>query len=791
MKRSFILAAVILSAASALGVLVQVRKNDLGWDAAKSQYKLYNGWFLSPVGKRVTLNGDMPGSIVLSTDGRYILVGTHGYNDHSLTVIDRQTQEITDSKKVDRSSFGLAVVGDTVYSSGGRSAGTAALPDIRRWRIHDGKLTELEPLNLPNLAADQRFVTSIVADRDRLYVANAQSDEILRLDPSGAVQRRVKVGYRPRMIAVAPDGLTLAVSEWGDKGVVLLDAETLATRERFSTLPHPTAILYHPDGRLFVAESGSNTIVQIRDHALIRTTVSIDRSHPVGPTPTGLALSPDGKRLFVTLAGENSVASLAIDGDRPIVQGHIPTERWPSAVAVSPDGKTLMVATAKGFYGPSELEGKPLPGADGAKAQMTARVAFLDMPSADSLKHFSTMARKDLPEGIGAAHLSRGQIAEAMRNLGGIKHVIYVIKENKTFDQVLGDLSGANGDPSVTVFGERVTTNQHALAQRFVVLDNLYSDAEASQVGHQWADSAYASEYTESQWSSNYGGKGELDSDDRLTSSPGDYLWSAARKQGLWARVYGEYVDVQEDHGSLKSPEKKANPERWGYSEPWERVFAGGGRDTEKLATFLVELKGFEQTGKMPSLMVMALPDDHTHGYSAGSYSPKAMVGDNDLAVGRLVEAISHSRFWKDTAIFVIQDDTQGGLDHVDSHRTYGFVFSPYSQSHSVDSTHYTTASMLLTMEKILGLPPMSSYDANATPMLRPFLGKPNFATFRAVPPCAEINDKNPDKTELAAETSRLDWSDIDRADPDGVSRLLWKGERPGVPYPGGPILKR
>lgn len=784
MKRSSIFAAVILSTASALGVFVQVRKNDLGWDAGKTRFKLYNGWFLSPVGKRVTLNGDMPGAIVFSEDGKYALVGTHGYNDHSLTVIDRQTGEITDSQKVERSSFGLAVVGETVLSSGGRSAGTASRPDIRRWWLQNGKLTETDPLNLPDLAPNQRFVTSIVADRGRIYVANAQSDEILRLDASGKLLKRVKVGYRPRMIAVSPDGQTLAVTEWGDKGVVFLNADSLATQDRIATLPHPTAVLYHPDGRLFVAESGSNTILQIRDHALTRQTVSIDREHLIGPTPTGLALSPDGKRLFVTLAGENAVAVLGIAGDRPVVEGHIPTERWPSSVAVAPDGKTLLVATAKGFYGPSEAEGKAIAGADSAKGQMKARVAFLAMPNADRLKRLSEMARKNLPEGIEAARLSKGQIAEASRNLRAIKHVIYVIKENKTFDQVFGDLPGANGDPSVTIFGEKVTTNQHALAKRFVVLDNLYSDGEASQVGHQWTDSAYANEYTESQWSSNYGGKGELDSDERLTSSPGDYLWSAARKKGQWARVYGEYVDVQEDHGSLKDAEMKANPERWGYSEAWERVFARGGRDTEKLATFLDELKDWEQTGKMPSLMVMALPDDHTHGYSAGSYSPKAMVGDNDLAVGRLVEAISHSRFWKDTAIFVIQDDTQGGLDHVDSHRTYGFVFSPYSQKRMVDSTHYSTASMLLTMEKILGLPPMSSYDAHATPMLRPFLGKPDLTPFRAVPPCPEINDKNPERTALAAETDKLDWSDIDLADPEGVSRLLWKGERPGTPYP-------
>ena len=188
----------------------------------------------------------------------------------------------------------------------------------------------------------------------------------------------------------------------------------------------------------------------------------------------------------------------------------------------------------------------------------------------------------------------------------------------------------------------------------------------------------------------------------------------------------------------------------------------------------------------MPSLMVMALPDDHTHGYDAKWPTPKAMVGTNDQAVGQLVEAVSHSKFWADTAIFVIQDDTQGGLDHVNSHRTYGLVLSPWTRKGLVDSTHYSTASMLLTMETILGLPPMSSYDAHATPMLKPFLGRPNPAAYTALAPRIDINEMNKPKTALAARTARLDFSDIDRADAEVFGRLLWDGEKPGVPYPAG-----
>lgn len=787
MNRKLLLASLVLVSTASYGFLVaQSRLHDLGWDAGKKQFELANGWFLSPKGERTTLVGDTPGSIVFTSDGKYALVNTCGYNDHTLSVIDWQTGKVVDSQKVPRSSFGLATVGDKVYSSGGASEGKGENPDIQTWTLKNGRLTAFGRIILDAVAAKDHFVTSLVLGKSGLYVANAQTDEILLLDDQAAVKTRTKVGYRPRMMALSPDGTTLAVSEWGDHGVVLLDSQTLATKERFETLAHPTCLAYHSDGRLFVSESGSNTIIQIQNHQVTRVTVSIDPRYPIGPTPNGLCLSKDGNQLFVTLGGENAVAVLNVHGSRPVLQGHIPTERWPSLVAVTPDGKKLLIGTAKGFYGPSSLNSKPIPDADSSKGQMTARVAILDIPGPSKLKEFTVMARKNFPLGTGATALSKSQQVEAVNHLKQIKHVIYVIKENKSFDQVLGDLPNANGDPSTTLFGEKVTPNIHELSRTFMTFDNLHCDGESSQAGHQWTDAAYASEYTESQWSSNYGEHGELHSDKRLTSSPGDYLWSAARKKGQWARVYGEYVDVQEDHGSLGDPEIKANPERWGYSEAWERVFARGGKDTEKLDTFLAELKKFEETGHMPALSVMALPDDHTHGYSPKWPTPKAMIGCNDLAVGRLVDALSHSRFWKDTAIFVIQDDTQGGIDHVESHRTYGLVLSPWTRKGTIDSTHYSTASMLLTMEMILGIPPMSSYDAHATPMLRPFLGDADMKPFVALAPGVDIYEMNKPKTALAKRSAKLDFSDIDRADPRAISRLLWDGEKPGIPYPGG-----
>jgi DNA-binding beta-propeller fold protein YncE len=782
MKRILFIVTFILISFAGAAVWIKFKGIDLGWDQSETRFKLYNGWFLSPEGKRISLVGDTPGPICLSEDSRYAIVGTSGYNDHSLTVLDLQTGQITDSQIVSRSSFGLAIKGSTVYSSGGRSEGRTE--DIRKWSLINGKLTLIGSLTLKTIPANDRFVTSIAFAGDDLIVANAQSNEILRLSEDGEVLASAKVGYRPRMIVVSPDFKTIAVSEWGDSGVVLLDSQTLTRKNRHITLPHPTALVYHPDGRLFVAESGSNTITQIKGDKISRVTVSIDRKHRIGPTPTDLALSKDSNRLFVSLAGENAVAVVDVKSDRPTVEGHIPTERWPSSVKVSPKGDQLLIATSKGFFGPSAENGVAKLGADSAKRQMKARVAIVDMPNKAELEALTKRAKMTLPEGIRGTYLTQSQIDEAMQNLKKIKHVIYVIKENKSYDQVFGDIPGANGDPSLTLFGEKITPNQHALAKQFAIFDNLYCDGESSQVGHQWSTAAYANEYTETQWTSNYGDKGELTSDKRLTSSPGEYLWSQARKKKISARVYGEYVDVQEGHGSLEDEQIRANPEKWGYSEAWERVFAKDGRDTEKLSTFLAELKEYEKSGNMPALMVMALPDDHTHGYRAGEYTPKAMIMNNDYAVGQLVEAISKSKFWKDTAIFVIQDDTQGSLDHVESHRTYGLVLSPWTQKGIVDSTQYSTASMLRTMEIILGLPPMSSYDANATPMLTPFLGKPIQIGFAAIWPGEEMNRRNPAKTELSRRTEELNWTDIDLADPAKLGRLLWDGERPGHPYP-------
>ena len=284
--------------------------------------------------------------------------------------------------------------------------------------------------------------------------------------------------------------------------------------------------------------------------------------------------------------------------------------------------------------------------------------------------------------------------------------MLYIIRENRTYDQVFGDLGRGNGDPKLVLFGKDITPNAHELANQTVILDNLYVNGEVSEDGHQWSNAAYATNFTEKAWPSSYSRRGEPEADERLTASPAGYLWDNCRKHGLSYISYGEFASFRADPGHApKFQGVKGLQEHFssGWLERHDEGLMDGGRDPDKVPVFIDDLHRAEQTGDWWQFMVMHLPEDHTRGLLAGAYTPKAMAGSNDVALGRVVEAVSHSRFWAETAIFVIEDDAQNGPDHVDVHRTVGLVISPYTKQGFVDSTHYTTASMVRTMELILG----------------------------------------------------------------------------------------
>ncbi len=757
-------------------------------------YKLPNGWSVKAAGKVVDLPGDFPQNVEFLDGGKFALVNTAGFHDHSLNLINLQTGLLQQSVPVPTAWIGLDASRpeDILASAGKPQSGEM----IHRFSFSNEKLEQNTSWTTDSIQPTDRFVSSIVRYNGQIYVLNIQSDEILVLNAEFKIIQRSRLRYRPYGLAISPDGSELAISNWGDRSVSIYDTETLSMKHFVEVGPLPSALQYSKDGRLFVAVSGRDYVSVIK-HGSVKAQVNVGLgiSQAVGTSPVGISLSTNGKRLYVANAGNNSVAIVDVAGNSQKLLGHIPTDRYPTLVRETPNGKQLIIGTAKGEYGPNAGKGVSLEGA-GIRGQqygvpyryisnlLKGRIAIVDVPNPAQLAEYTRVAK--------AGALARKKEADellakqkpVLTALKAIKHVIYVIKENRTYDQVLGDEPRGNGDPSLCIFGEQVTPNAHKLASEFLLFDNFFADGECSQCGHQWTDAAYANDYCEKQWVLSYSRRSQIKSDLRLTSSPGEYIWTKARKSGLKARVYGEYVDVQEDHDSLESAEIKADPEKFGYSASWEKIFASGGRDTEKIDDFLKEFREAERTGDLPNLMVMALPDDHTHGFSPGTYSPKAMVADNDLALGRLVDAVSHSRFWKETAMFVIQDDAQDGPDHVDAHRTVAQFISPYTRRGVVDSTHYATSSMLRTMGLILGTAPLSQYDAIAPPMIMAASATADLTPFNVVQPKYDVNEKNPDSGKLAEWSKTLDFSEVDRADFDSLNRLLWAGYKPGAPYP-------
>ena len=400
------------------------------------------------------------------------------------------------------------------------------------------------------------------------------------------------------------------------------------------------------------------------------------------------------------------------------------------------------------------------------------------------------------------------------------EHVVYIIKENRTYDQVFGDMEQGEGDESLCIFGREVTPNHHKLAEEFVLFDNFYCSGTLSADGHQWTDEAYVTDYLEKAyggWPRSYPYAGG----DALAYASSGFIWDNVLAHGKTLRVYGEFVRASI---KWKDPNKKGTPpfidcykdfvNQTGlidvraiatiktiepYICPTFIGFPYNVPDVYRAGEFIKELKRFEARGEMPNFSIMLLPNDHTAGTLPGRPTPRAAMADNDLALGRIVEAISRSRFWKDTCIFVVQDDPQNGFDHIDGHRTVALVISPYTKRGVVDSTNYNQTSMFKTMELLLGLPPLNQFDASATPMTTCFRDTPDFTPYTVAPNRIALDELNPKvgaiqdpvQRKWALASLELPLDDVDQADEDTLNRILWhamKGD--DSTYPSWAVLE-
>ncbi len=776
---------------------------------------LPNGWRVTPAGHHIALPGDMPLKMVLTPDGRYLLVNTGGAHDHSVSVIDIAKQTLVQSVGVGKDWAGLCLEtgGNAVYVAGGGAPSKGFLKDVTKalsseqlealkkpilcLTLEDGKLTPQPSLGIAGLADKDRWVAGLASGPSgALYAVNVNTDTVYKLGGTPkAVQASVKVGYRPYAVALSRDGETLAVSNWGDQSVSLLDAGTLTEKARVVVGSHPNELVWAGDGRLFVANAGSNSVSVVQAGRVTETIkTSLDPNAPVGSTPDALALSPDGARLYVANADNNDV--VVIDTTRASesrVLGFIPTGWYPSALAVSPDGGKLFIGTGKGlkFRANATAQTKitspeTVAPYDYILSCLSGGVSVVGVPDAARLAHYTRQVVANMPSSKSLSQTPAAQ-SVARNAFSKIKHVVYIIRENRTYDEVLGDMRTGNGDPALTLFGKNVTPNAHALADKYVLLDNLYCNGEVSEDGHPWCDAAYATDFTEKAFTNNYSGRGEPAADERLKDSPGGYLWDNCARHGVTYRAYGEASSFKSSPNT--PPIFTGSKSLEGHSSyAWARLpwigSGGAHNDIPKADIFSADLREAEKTGQWPQFMVLSLSEDHTAGLKAGAYTPSADVAANDQALGRIVQAVSHSQFWKETAIFVIEDDAQDGPDHVDAHRTVGLVISPYVKRGVVDSTHYTTASYVRTMEMILKLPPMTQYDAAATPLYNSFTASQSLSAFTPLPARVDMEARNPKTGEGATASAKLDFSAPDRVDPDALNAILWKALKPGKPMP-------
>jgi YVTN family beta-propeller protein len=774
---------------------------------------LPNGWRITPAGRHIQLPGDLPMKMIVTADGK-LLVNTAGWHDHDVNVIDMKTEKLEQSLDVGKNWEGMSFepASNSVFISTGGTpkplfqetaanlkhkippeAMAALLKPVMRLHYAAGRLEFAQPLSIDGVSPDKYFISGVTAKSSVLYVLEINANRIYRLSGENyAKQFSAETGNRPYAAELSPDGSTLAVSNWGGESVSLLDPETLRERARIHAGSHPSEMTWDPTGRLFVANSGSNSVSVIEKGKVTETIkTSLDPKALVGSTPDALVISHDGKRLFVANADNNDVAviDIAEKGDsKPL--GFIPTGWYPTALAISPDGGKLFVGTAKGLgfhanYPPATDYPRPFPNPkqpyDYIAGVLSGAVSVVDLPDARGLAAYTKQVLANFP--TPKQEVDQAMARNIERNVfSKIKHVIYIIRENRTYDQVFGDLGIGNGDPTLTLFGKNVTPNGHALARRFVTLDNLYCNGEVSEDGHQWCDAAYATDFTEKAWVNSYSKRGEPTATPDVVASPAGYIWDNCRRNGVSFRSYGEGRIVESS--PEKTPEMDLNGALLGHvAAGWPRQ-AFVARDYKRVDYFIRELHQAEKSGTWPQFMIMSLGENHTEGLLGNAYSPVAHVASNDLGLAKLVEAVSRSKFWGETAIFVIEDDAQNGPDHVDAHRTVGLVISPWVKRKTLDSTMYTTASMVRTMELILGLPPMTQFDQLATPMYNSFTSEPDMAVVEALPESSDLEARNPKDGPGDSASRKLDFSDFDRADPDELNRILWDALNPGKEMP-------
>jgi YVTN family beta-propeller protein len=772
--------------------------------ASPGPHRLPTGRWLDPAGTTTPV-GQMPLGMVASPGGRRLVLLLGGWREHGLQVVDREGR-VTQTLPQAAAFVGLTFSADgaVLYASGGNT------DVVYRYRWADDRATLADSIVLAPRAprADGSHYPAglaLSADGRSLYVAENLADSLAVVDvATGVLVQRLATGRYPYGVAVGADGAVF-VSNWGANTLsVFLPGpdDKLGPAPAIAAGRHPSALALNARGtRLFVA-SGSTDRIAVVDTRARRLVTTLLDPPPAGPdegtTPNALALSADGTRLFAAEADANAVAvfdlSAATAGDTAArgddrLAGRIPVGWYPTALVALSD--TLLVANGKGSGTGSNRDG-PQPGrghpdTSYTLGQIRGSLSIVPLPRERGMTLAALTTRVEQANGWDSVHAGG-------RAYPPFTHVIYILRENRTYDQVLGDLPQADGDTSLVLFGRSVSPNAHALVERFGIFDRFFVNAEVSADGHNWSMAAYATDYTQKTTPANYDGGGrtydyqgenrdQIPDDDVAEPAMG-YLWDLVQRAHIDFANFGEFTVDRPGPGGTHVY-RAAKPFLAAHTDSTYPGWDLSIRDQHRVDIWLAAFRRWVDADRMPAFQIIYLPQDHTSGARAGAPTPRAMVADNDLAVGRVVEALSRSPFWKNTVLFSMEDDAQDGPDHVDSHRSPLLVVSAYNRGGAVHRFTNTT-DVLRTMEEILRLDALSQFDHYGHPLRDIWRDTPDTSPFTALMPGVPPGELNPGQGGAARDSRRLDLATADAADMDLFNRVLWmavKGEH--ATYPG------
>ncbi len=750
-----------------------------------AQINLPNGWSLTPVGKSLPL-GDLPLNIAVSATKKYIAVTNNGQSTQSIQLIDVQHEKILDSIEIAKSWLGLKFSADEkyLYASGGNDNRILQYAIInKKLHLKDSFIlgkpwpVKISPAGFDVDDANQ-IIYVVTKENNSLYVFDMKTKKVIQKDTLDA---------EAYTCLLSPDKKELYISVWGGDKVKIFNTVTKKFTGSIAVGDNPNDICLSKNGQhLYVANANDNSVsvINVQQRKVMETlNAALYPDSREGSTTNSVALSEDEKTLYIANADNNCLAVFDVSNfGSSKSKGFIPVGWYPTCVRVI--NNKIYVANGKGFTSMANAAFDPFhtnstlgyQTGDNDKwyigGLFKGTLSIINTPDEEQLSAYSQQVYKNTPYNKNKELESAGEksnpVPEKIGDSSPIKYVFYIIKENRTYDQVLGDMPEGNGDKNLCLFGEKITPNEHALAREFVVLDNFYVNAEVSADGHNWSMGGYADDYLEKTWPTGYGDRGgsyDGEGNRAIANNKVGFIWDDCARNNVSFRTYGEFADDYKPNiPVLKNHVSK-------HFTGWDlRV-----RDTTRFNQWKKDFDSLVAINALPQFNSLRFPNDHTMGLNKNSYTPYSYAADNDYAVGMFIDYLSKSSVWKQSVVFILEDDAQDGPDHVDAHRSTVYVAGGLVKRHYVDHTMYSTTSVLRTIELILGMEPMSQYDAAAPSMWRCFQSTPDLTPYNVKPLQVDLNERNTAENTWQRKSEGFDFSKEDRIPDRAFTEVIWK----------------